>query len=261
MLCSAKRLYSNCASISASQLDRLKLSDYSMSLLRKKKSTFDESDLPTDNWIWGNSRGGGGAPLKDNNGNDVANLKKVFTGVVEVDHSPSPNAKLKHMQQNRRGGYDEDIGLNQNSNGNVRNNKNNRGNSNRDYEQEEDDYSRDRRDGGRINRQTQEEAVPKNFKKSFNHYSDGARDDQRFIPGLTDLRENPNNPNSPRHVQKVHNYNGVASPPKKYLGAIKEMNQSHDMSERDAKIRCENYVSPFYVIYTSLYLLRVDWLL
>lgn len=202
------------------------------SVLRKKKSTFDESDLPTDNWIWGNSRGGGGAPLKDNNGNDVANLKKVLTGVIEVDHSPSPNGKSKHMQQNRRNNYDEDLGGN--GNGNQRN-KNVR-NNNRDYEEEED-YPRDRRGGGRNDRRQQEEPVPKNFKKSFNHYSDEAGDGQRFIPGLTDLRENPNNPNSPRHVQNVHNYNGVASPPKKYMGSIKEMNQSYDNSERDAKQR------------------------
>lgn len=217
------------------------------SMLRKKKSTFDESDLPTDNWIWGNSRGGGGAPLKDTQGNDVANLKKVLTGVIEVDHSPSPNSKSKHMQQNRRNNYDEDLGFN--SHGNQRNNnRNNRNSMNRnsshDYDQEEEDYPRDRR-GGRNDQHQLDEPVPKNVKKSYNHYSDEAGDNQRAIPGLTDLRENPHNPNSPRHVQKVHNYNGVASPPKKYMGAIKEMNSSYDNNERDAKMR--------YVIFGQFY--------
>ena len=40
-------------------------------------------------WIWGNSRGGGGAPLKDSQGNALTNLKLVLAGDVEADHSPS----------------------------------------------------------------------------------------------------------------------------------------------------------------------------
>lgn len=42
-----------------------------------------------ENWIWGNHRGGGGAPLKDAYGNSVANLKNVLKGETQIDHSPS----------------------------------------------------------------------------------------------------------------------------------------------------------------------------
>ncbi len=42
-----------------------------------------------DGWIWGSSRGGGGAPLKDRSGKAITNLKLVIQGDVEPDHSPS----------------------------------------------------------------------------------------------------------------------------------------------------------------------------
>jgi hypothetical protein len=44
---------------------------------------------PTDNWIWGNNRGGGGAPLKDAAGTPLANLRDVVRGNVQPDHSPN----------------------------------------------------------------------------------------------------------------------------------------------------------------------------
>jgi hypothetical protein len=44
------------------------------------------SDEP---WIWGNNRGGGGAPLKLADGTPVANLRDVMKGNVQPDHSPT----------------------------------------------------------------------------------------------------------------------------------------------------------------------------
>ena len=61
-----------------------------------------EEDPPeVDTWIWGNNRGGGGAPLKDIHGNTVTNLKKVLEGTVKVDYSPS--SPIKHSNN-----YDDD---------------------------------------------------------------------------------------------------------------------------------------------------------
>jgi hypothetical protein len=82
-----------------------------MSLLRKKKSTFDEDDMPTEGWIWGNQRGGGGAPLKDSNGNAVSNLKKVLTGEIQVDHSPSPTKGKNAQGYDYDSSYDDDTNM------------------------------------------------------------------------------------------------------------------------------------------------------
>lgn len=68
-------------------------------MYNKKRSPFDPSLEPTasssssDPWIWGNQRGGGGAPLRDMDGNHLANLKKVLHGEVDVDHSPVSGMK------------------------------------------------------------------------------------------------------------------------------------------------------------------------
>lgn len=62
---------------------------------------------PEETWVWGNTRGGGGAPLKDASGSIVTNLRQVARGSVEVDHL-SP---LEKKQRERGGGrdyYDED---------------------------------------------------------------------------------------------------------------------------------------------------------
>ena len=53
-------------------------------------------------WFWGKSRGGGGAPLRDNKGSVVTNLRLVHHGSVEVDHTPSPT------KGGGRGDYDDD---------------------------------------------------------------------------------------------------------------------------------------------------------
>ena len=49
-----------------------------------------------DQWIWGNTRGGGGAPLKDVSGAVVTNLRQVVRGSVEVDHSSPSDRKKQH---------------------------------------------------------------------------------------------------------------------------------------------------------------------
>lgn len=48
---------------------------------------------PQDDWIWGNQRGGGGAPIKDTAGNQINNLKKVVKGDVVVDTSPKAQGR------------------------------------------------------------------------------------------------------------------------------------------------------------------------
>lgn len=60
---------------------------------RKQRSTItdpDESSGGNDGWIWGNTRGGGGAPLRDAHGNTVTNLKPI---VNSHDNSSSKNKR------------------------------------------------------------------------------------------------------------------------------------------------------------------------
>jgi hypothetical protein len=54
-----------------------------------------QSEQP-DEWIWGNKRGGGGAPIKDVAGAVVTNLRQVARGSVQVDHSPTNQKKVHH---------------------------------------------------------------------------------------------------------------------------------------------------------------------
>jgi len=252
-----------------------------MALLRKKKSTFDESDLPTDNWIWGNTRGGGGAPLKDVQGNDVANLKKVLAGTIEVDHSPSPNSKGR--RNNRNSEFDDDDNNygrqnNRNNANNAPNRNNGGGNRNRQAYDQDDDADYDRR-GGRNNSsqnnnnfnhnnhpssQSNQNAprnnnsnnnynAPNDRNKRFNPYSDEAPD--RVIPGLNDQHPNHsnhnshNNHNDPVSPRYVNNNNGAS--PKKFMGSLRELNGG--AGERDAKQRyviflgwsfCSYFISP-----------------
>jgi len=65
---------------------------------------------PDDGWIWGSSRGGGGAPLKTKDGSVVTNLKLVINGDVEPDHSPtgSPNRSFGSGSKNTGRRYDDD---------------------------------------------------------------------------------------------------------------------------------------------------------
>ncbi len=60
--------------------------------MKPKPPALDE--VSGDSWMWGNTRGGGGAPLRDTSGNTVTNLKLALSGVADVDHSPT-NARAK----------------------------------------------------------------------------------------------------------------------------------------------------------------------
>lgn len=234
-------------------------------MLRKKKSTFDESDLPTDNWIWGNSRGGGGAPLRDLQGNDVANLKKVFNGAVSVDHSPSPKGKFKGPP-NFRDDYNEDEGDNRNRRDNegdrLRNGRA-RNNSNGAYNDADDGYPPDNRRGGvggggrgggaGDRRDSRNDRYPPNDvaaaerpprEKRNSAYRGNYSDEQqeRVIPGLNDRSVNMNDPNSPRYHHGQGGGGGgangsVAGSPKKFMSAIKDMASGGDNRERDLKLK------------------------
>lgn len=52
-----------------------------------------------DTWIWGNNRGGGGAPVKDQYGSPIADIRRVLVGEVRTDYSPTP---AKQHSNNRR---------------------------------------------------------------------------------------------------------------------------------------------------------------
>lgn len=72
--------------------------------MSRKHNSQREEDTP-DEWIWGNTRGGGGAPLKTLKGEPVANLRSVVRGGVEIDvDSPS---KKKAQGRNDRS-YDRE---------------------------------------------------------------------------------------------------------------------------------------------------------
>ena len=78
--------------------------------MQKARVVSEEVD---DGWIWGSSRGGGGAPLKSKDGTPVTNLKLVINGDVDVAHAPtgSPSRRSNHgsgSKTSRRGGYDDD---------------------------------------------------------------------------------------------------------------------------------------------------------
>lgn len=45
-----------------------------------KRGNKNEIKVEEEQWIWGNTRGGGGAPLKNMNGELITNLKTVING-------------------------------------------------------------------------------------------------------------------------------------------------------------------------------------
>lgn len=70
----------------------------------------EEQAAADDDWYWGRYRtGGGGAPLKDVNGNTVTNLRQVHRGTVEIDYSPgSPKKNKSPKSLSRQDDYDDD---------------------------------------------------------------------------------------------------------------------------------------------------------
>lgn len=87
---------------------------------RRQKSSFTDPDNSNgeEGWIWGNSRGGGGAPLRDASGNTVTNLKQIVN--VQEGHqsrrdysppmydSPKKKGPRNNVPPLRRNDYDDD---------------------------------------------------------------------------------------------------------------------------------------------------------
>lgn len=47
--------------------------------------------------------------MRDTDGNNISNLKKVISGTQHVDHSPSPDSRRERPQQNKfRNDYDSE---------------------------------------------------------------------------------------------------------------------------------------------------------
>jgi hypothetical protein len=83
------------------------LPGYIMSSRASKPKPIEVSE-PTDEWIWGNNRGGGGAPLKDVGGTPVANLRSVMKGNAQVDYSPT-RSPIKNTPTRRRAAHSPDV--------------------------------------------------------------------------------------------------------------------------------------------------------
>lgn len=182
---------------------------------RNKNLDLEEND----DWFWGNHRGGGGAPLKDVKGNQVANLKKVLKGDVEIDHSPtnkSPNKSFfKGSDHDEESYYDEHSPVGNNRKAKFHENRSRR---------KPNDHSKDIEKIRRPNRFRNE------------NFDDDMSEDESLKHGRkvmhSDLRDSPNknpyrNPASPEQATN--------SVKKKFMGSLLEMNVNK--SERDAKIR------------------------
>lgn len=189
------------------------------------------SDSPQEEWVWGNNRGGGGAPLKDQYGSPVANLKGVLHGDVAVDFSPSPKHN-NHRQGN---------------------------NNNREYD------SNNGKQGNNYNTDVEPGQIP----GLQNHYDNRGRRDHHGDYGDHDDQWNGNNSNHGNNNHGNNNHgnenNGVqqrgrnnnGSPGKqpgqyqKVRGAITNMNSNLDDAERAQKLK---YVVAF-VFYCILCML------
>ena len=49
-------------------------------MARKLRVGVDPQEIIQEDWIWGNHRGGGGAPLKDHSGNTITDIKTIVKG-------------------------------------------------------------------------------------------------------------------------------------------------------------------------------------
>lgn len=195
---------------------------------RGKVSIRDVASEADDGWIWGNSRGGGGAPLKDREGKSLTNLKLVLAGDVEADHSPSksPGQGDRHdyddddyaPRTSRRGDYDaydddRDFGGN-------RRRRRGGGGGGRQQRDDYDDYDdRDmaprRGGGGRRQRNNHDNRHDDDYDSSRRPRQQRERDS---IPGL-DV--------------------GGSGSPKKHMSSLRAMNTSEDAEERQAKVKKE----------------------
>ena len=118
-----------------------------------------------DDWIWGRYRsGGGGAPLRDVEGNNVANLRLVHHDAIQIQHSPtnSPKKSLRHDGGGR--GYDYDDGYHS-----------------RGYKQHaDDDYGYDEK----------VTAIPGLSDRSHHKFSGGNPSPKKFMSSLREITTN-----------------------------------------------------------------------
>lgn len=74
--------------------------------MRRRNNEVNNGHGQEEGWVWGNHRGGGGAPLKDANGNTLTNLKGALQqGQVGSDRGGRGN------NRNYNNGYHDDDDL------------------------------------------------------------------------------------------------------------------------------------------------------
>jgi hypothetical protein len=226
-------------------------------------------------WIWGSSRGGGGAPLKNKDGTPLTNLKLVINGAVEADHS-TPDRSFGSGSKTSRRGYNDD----DNYDYDDRDRRGSRGGGGgRGGYREDDDYY-----GGRGGDRRRDDGYDKYDNRNDNdnsfrgsggrkkiafrdEYDDehnraprsggggrggrGGRDDDRFND--RDSYGGGRGNNRSRTLPDYHQHqkrSGGRGPdhipglspqgsPKKFMGSIKEMNSSQDPNEVAAKKKKE----------------------
>lgn len=172
---------------------------------------------PDDGWVWGNHRGGGGAPVRDTDGNNVSNLK----GIV-------PNHDQRMSGKGRRDWSPELLP------------KPKGGRRFREQVQEEEDAFEDialpaRRGGARQPPPLlQPRAVPKIGNRGAHQNDD---EEELFIPGLNNVRMNTST--SSNHNNNQMNSISPGNSPKKFMSAIQEMNSSVTNHEKQAKNKRE----------------------
>lgn len=219
---------------------------------RKAKSSVDEAKLHEvdEQWFWGNVRGGGGAPLKDKQGNALANLKGVLNGAVEVDYSVSPGKNI-HNDKNYNGDYGRynephapDAQLNQQSYSNqhrsIRDRNDNRGNgrgslpskANRDDEHE--------RFIPGLSDIPAHQPQPSNRNNPYNIPLSARRDDSSAVDAAIRM----DGPPSPAAALRNNNYrrqqqdsHPEASSPKKFMGALRELTSGLSDCDRNDKLK------------------------
>ena len=177
-------------------------------------------------WIWGNSRGGGGAPLKDSTGKPLANLKLVLAGDVEPDHSPSKMGGGMFdddddygaaPRTSRRGGYDEyDDDDYRGGGGNRRGGGRGRGHDRDPYG--EDDY-----DEPRDNSRRRGNANPPPRRTQQQQQQPRYDEEEESFGGLRNRGRG----------------GGGAGSPKKHMSSLRDMISSAKPEEREAKMKKE----------------------
>ena len=193
-----------------------------MSRNRQSSALRDVASEVEDGWIWGSSRGGGGAPLKDSQGKQLTNLKLVLAGDVEPDHSPS---KIKNGFD-----YDDDLP--------PRGPPRRRG-----YDDEDEDYRR-RGQGGRGGRASSYRDDDYDDDYEYGRGSrrrssgDGRGDGRRF--DKYEVEEDYGRRRGRGHrTRDSPSETDISDSPKKHMSALREMITSEDPIERQAKIKKE----------------------